>query len=199
MDTRRANGAAGVSMLELMFVVALMTTVTAMAVPQVLAGVDGSRARGAARYVAMRMHLARSTAVSRTVHVGVRFRRIATGYEFTMHADGNGNGIRTADVRSGVDAPIDGPERLSYHFNGVEFGVAPGLPPVDSSSAAPGTDPIKFGSSDIVSCSPIGACTSGSVYVLGRGGAQYVVRVLGETGRIRVLRFDVRTGKWMPA
>ncbi len=198
MNGTRRHGAAGTSLVELLFVVALMATLTAITVPQVLAGVDGARARGAARYIAMRMHLARSTAATRSEYVGIRFEQTGTGYQFSVYADGNSNGIRTTDLQSGADPRILGPERLPDQFSGVEFGVLADLPPVDSSSLPPAGDPIKFGAGNIASFSPIGSCTSGSVYVLGRGGAQYVVRALGETGRIRVLRFDARTGKWTP-
>jgi hypothetical protein len=42
-----------------------------------------------------------------------------------------------------------------------------------------------------VSFTPDGTASSGTVYVRGRGGAQYAVRVLGATARTRVLRYDV--------
>ena len=194
----KTRAAAGTSLLETVFAVALTVTVMAIAVPQVLRGLDAARAGGAARDVAMRMNLARAMAVARSVNVGLRFELTATGYQYTVHEDGNGNGIRTSDVLRRIDPPIGGPERLPYLFKGVDFGVLPGLPAVDSSSDPPGTDPIKLGSSNILSFSPLGSCTSGSVYLLGRGGAQYVIKALGETGRIRVLKFDARTRKWTP-
>jgi type II secretory pathway pseudopilin PulG len=185
-------------MLELMFVIALSATLTGMAVPQVLAGVDRARARGAARYVAARIYLARSIAVSQRTHVGIRFEPAGAGYQFTVYADGNGNGIRTADVRNRTDRPIAGPERLADQFKDVEFGVLEDLPAVDGSSTPPGDDPIKFGASSILSFSPIGSCSSGSVYIVGHGRQQFVVRVFGDTGPILVLRFEPRTGKWNP-
>ena len=189
---------AGFSLLELLFAIGLAATVTAVAIPQVLAGVDAARTRGAARYLATRLQLARSTAVARSVSVGVRFEPNGGGYQFTAYADGNGNGIRTADIQRGIDAAVGGAERLAWGFSGVDVGVLPGLPAIDSSSDPPGSDPVKFGASSIVSFSPIGSCTSGTVYVLGRNRQQYAVRVLGETGRIRVWKFDGGTGKWTP-
>lgn len=190
--------AAGYSILELLFVVALAVTLTAVAIPQVLAGVDGARARGAARYLATRFYDARSEAAARSTSVGLRFEPDGTGFRFTTYIDGNGNGIRTADIQRRIDPAMKGPERLRDQFAGVDFGVLPGLPAIDSSSDPPGSDPIRIGTSRIVSFSPIGSCTSGTVYLLGRNAQQYAVRLLGETGRIRVLRFDAGTGKWTP-
>jgi hypothetical protein len=44
---------------------------------------------------------------------------------------------------------------------------------------------------------PDGTATSGSLYLHGRE-RQYAVRILGATGRTRVLRFDRGLGRWMP-
>jgi hypothetical protein len=46
--------------------------------------------------------------------------------------------------------------------------------------------------------SPIGTATSGSLYVRGPRSAQYVIRIFGETGRTRTLKFDARTRQWGP-
>ena len=86
-------------------------------------------------------------------------------------------------------------QKLADDFPGVDFGVLPDLPPVESGAAAPGVDPIKLGSSDLLSFSSLGTSSSGSLYIRGNG-AQYVVRVFGETGRTRVLVYVPRTGKW---
>lgn len=195
--TATLHRAAGYSLLELMFATGLIATLTAISVPQVLAGIDGSRTYAAARYVAAQFQSARTSAAMRAAYVGIRFEPVDGSYQFTTYLDGNANGIRTIDVDMGVDQPIHPAEQLRAQFPGVDYGALPGLPAVDSSSAAPDGDPIKFGTSHIVSFSPIGAASSGSVYLLGRNGTQYVVRVLGETGRVRVLRFDPRARKWI--
>ena len=38
--------------------------------------------------------------------------------------------------------------------------------------------------------------TSGTIYLRGRDGSRVAVRVLGATGRTRVLRYVVPTGDW---
>jgi hypothetical protein len=44
---------------------------------------------------------------------------------------------------------------------------------------------------------PDGTSSSGTLYLHGRTRAQYAVRVLGVTGRIRTLRFDEPRGRWV--
>ena len=42
-------------------------------------------------------------------------------------------------------------------------------------------------------------CTGcGTVYIRGRRDAQYAVRIFGDTGKTRLLKFVHRTGHWSP-
>ena len=45
---------------------------------------------------------------------------------------------------------------------------------------------------------PLGTATTGTLYILGRGGAQYAVRIFGETGKTRLLKFDRPAARWNP-
>jgi hypothetical protein len=196
---RIAATASGYTFLELMFVLALSLTMGAIAAPQLLAAVADVRAAGAARYIATQLQRTRMEAIVRAADVGWQFVASDGGYTYRRYIDGNGNGIRTRDIQGGTDRPIGAVERLADHFTGVTFGVVDGLPAVDSGGTPPGADPIKLGSSDILTFTALGTSSSGSLYVRGRPNVQYVVRVLGETGRVRVLKFDPRARQWKPA
>lgn len=189
----------GYTLLEVIFATALSLTLGAVATPQVLATVEDARAAGAARYVANTLQHARMEAVMRSTDVGLQFVATSAGYTQAAYRDGNGNGIRSRDIQRGVDPQVGSLERVSAQFQGVDFGVLPGLPPVDPGSTAPGTDPIKLGSSDILTFTPRGTATAGSLYLRGRRNTQYVIRILGETGKTRVLRFDPRLQQWKPS
>ncbi|PYR06303.1 MAG: hypothetical protein DMG00_19100, partial [Acidobacteria bacterium] len=65
--------AAGYSIVEVMFVVGLVATLSGVAVPQMLAALDDFRATGAARYMAARLQRARMEAVMRSAEVAVKF------------------------------------------------------------------------------------------------------------------------------
>jgi type II secretory pathway pseudopilin PulG len=165
---------AGFSLVEVLFALGLFLVLSGLAVPQLLVSVDRSRARAAARFLAARMALARSQAVARSQTVALRFARDAGGISMTVYADANGNGVRSIDIASGDDPVLDPPIRLSDLFPGVVISA------------------LSIGSSGIVSFTAVGTATSGTVYIRGREGTQYAVRVLGATGRTRVLRYDVR-------
>ena len=84
-------------------------------------------------------------------------------------------------------------------FAGVDFGALPGLPPVDPGGTPPGTDPIRLGSGNILTFTPLGTASTGSLYVRGRRNSQYVIRIIGETGKTRVLKFDLVSQEWKPS
>jgi len=187
----------GYSLLELTMVMALGVLLTATAVPEYLTGLDDLRARGAAHHLSARLHRARMEAVTRSAMVGVQFTQAADGrYSYAVYVDGNRNGVLTRDIQSGIDRPIAAAERLPDQFPGVEFGAIPGLPPVDAGGTAPAADPIRLGSGSIASFSALGTATSGTLYIRSRRDAQYAVRIFGETGRTRLLKFEPRTGTW---
>ncbi len=188
----------GYSLVELMFATALVATMSALTVPGILATIDDMRAVGAARYVSARLQRARMEAVARSASVALRFVQTPDGYAYSVYVDGNGNGVRTSDIQRGIDREVMPLERLPDLFRGVDFGVLPGLPPVESGGSPPGADPIRLGASNILTFSAVGTSSSGSLYIRGQKGTQYVLRVFGETGRTHVLKFDPGARRWIP-
>ena len=186
----------GYSLLELSMVMALGVTLSAAAVPEYLATIDDVRAHGAARHLSGRFQRARMEAVMRSATVAVQFTQTANGYSYAVYLDGNRNGVLTKDIQKSTDVVIGAVERLPEQFSGVEFGAIPGLPPVDSGGTPPGSDPIRLGAGSLASFTAVGTSTSGTVYIRGARGAQYAVRVFGETGKTRIMRFDPGTRLW---
>jgi len=189
---------AGYSVLELIFVSALMVTIGGIAVPQVLAGLDEFRAAGAARYISARLYRTRMEAVMRSTPVAIQFSQSAAGYRYSVFRDGNGNGVLTSDIRAGIDPPLGVAESLRDHFSGIDFGVLPGLPSIDPGGTPPGDDPIRLGAGSLLTFTSHGSSSSGTVYIRGRF-AQYAVRVFGDTGKSRILKFHNRTRRWSAA
>jgi hypothetical protein len=148
--------------------------------------------------MASRFQLARMQAAARSANVAVRFSHTSEGIVYGVYADGNGDGVRASDIASRIDYQLAPDQRLPDQFPGVDFGVLAGLPPVESGAAAPGSDPLRLGAGDMASFTPIGTATPGSVYIRGRGALQFVVRILGETGRTRILKFNARSNTWIP-
>jgi type II secretory pathway pseudopilin PulG len=189
---------AGYSLLEVLFVISAALIVSGIAAPPFLAGLDEYRTAGAVRYLAARIQRTRMEAVNRSTNTAMRFVKVGTHYVYRIYVDGNGDGVRTEDISSGVDRPLGAVERLADNHAGVDLAVLPGLPAVEPGSLAPGTDPVKLGSSSLLSYAPTGSSSSGSLYILGRGRVQYVIRIQGDTGRTRILKFESRSRRWKP-
>lgn len=162
----------------------------AAATAQVLSSLDHSRGYAAARFLGARLGAARLQAVARGAAVALRFEEGAGGLSFTVFQDGNGNGVRTADIEAGIDPAVESPTSLPEHFPGVDIGLAP---------ASPATDPLQIGRSNLLTFTPVGTSTSGTIYIRDREGTQWAVRVLGATGRTRVLRYDANADTWRVA
>ena len=186
----------GYSLLEMLMAMTLMVIVGGAGVPLAHSSVDRSRAAGAAGYVAGRMALARLEAVTRSAYVAIQFRSEPDGYWLQSYVGGNRNGVRTADIAQGVDLPITANERLDFHFSGVEFGIQPGVTGIDAGPFNT-NDPIQIGSSTLLSFSPTGSSTSGTLFIRGLRGTQFAVRVLGATGRTRIFEFNFGARTWL--
>lgn len=166
-----------------MFVTAAVGIIAAAAVPQLTAAIEHTRTIGAARYLAARLGSARAQAVARSTNVALLFTVSAQATTVGIYADGNGNGVRTRDIAMGIDPVAGTPMRLDLQFPHVILSLSD--PP----------DPTL--TSVLMSFTPLGTSSSGTLYLRGRDGSQYAVRVLGATGRTRVLRYDAVSRTWV--
>lgn len=184
----------GYTVLEMLFAVTVTATLAGIAVPAASSTIDQLRATGAARYVAGRVATTRLDAIRRSTTVGLRFDLAGADYTMSTFVDGNGNGLRATDILRGVDRPSGRAERLDEHFAGTAFGLLPGVPDMDGNTAT--SDGVRIGSTSFLSLAPDGSATSGTLYVHSRR-AQYAVRILGATGRVRVFRYDMGARTWI--
>lgn len=187
----------GVAIVDLVCATALMAVLGAMSVPSLGMWLDRDRARLSARYLAGRLHQARMEALKRNAEVAMRFGEASEGYPFAVFVDGNSNGVLERDIADGIDVPVLAADRLEDHFRGVTLRVVESVPGVEATDVvAAGSDPLRIGRSNLVSFSPAGTCTSGSIFVAGESAPQAAVRMLGVTGRLRVLWFDRASRSW---
>ncbi len=156
----------------------LLLVLLGTSVPAVLTTLDRTRAVGAARYIATRMALARSDAVARAATVALRFGDGADQASIAGFIDGNRNGVRTSDILSGGDPAWGAEVSVSAMFPGVAV-------------------ELPANSHPLYAFTPLGTSSSGTVVVRGRDGSRYGVRVLGATGRTRVLRYVPARDEWV--
>jgi type II secretory pathway pseudopilin PulG len=194
----RRSGEAGTSLIEALAAATVAAIIGAISVPVMLGQRDSLHAAGAARHVASLVHATRAEAVKRGVHVALVFQSSGESFRFAMFADGNYDGIRSADIAAGVDRQVSAWLRIGDQFPRAEFGIVPGVTDPDSGSILAGS-PLKLGGSSVLSFGPAGGATSGTVYLRGPAAQQYAVRLLGATGRSRLLRFEFTERRWVIA
>ena len=190
----------GVSVAELVLVLAVAATVTAIAAPGTLELRSALAVRSAAGEVRAALFHARAQAIARCRNVGVKFRKNGNRYEWALYVDGNGNGIRTAEITKGIDRPLG--IATPWGRNDVVPGILTGTPVPDPSD--PGhnldrlDDPIRFNASDICSFSAVGESTPGSIYLSDGHNRMAVVRVFGRTAKVRTLYYRRGEKEWKP-
>lgn len=182
---------AGVVLPELLLYGMLIAYLLLMIVPAVMALRESVAIRSAVHETTVAFFRARSFAISRAANVGLKFRKNGDRWEWSLYGDGNGNGVRTAEIASGVDRPLG--VYIPWSRNDVMPAIMTGTRVPDPST--PGRyldridDPIRFNSSDICSFSPVGESTPGSVYLWDARNRMAVVRVFAQTAKVRVLYY----------
>lgn len=184
--------AAGLSLVEVLFALSLAMAAAGAAVPAALEVNRAMKLRAAAAFVSGYLQHARLDALRRSRSVGVRFRSAGGDWILGSYADGNGNGIRAADIDSGIDAVVDEESAFAARCPSVRIARLEGVPDVNGVA---GGGAIRFGSSDIATFDADGSSSSGSLYITD-GRTQIAVTVTPATGRIRLRRWDPRLRVW---
>jgi len=191
--SRCAPGSCGYSLVESVVVLALVVAASAVATPIGQSAVDGMKPRQAAGFMASQFRLARQRAALTGMARALVFDWSAGRWSFRLCTDGNGNGVRRSEL-GGEDACEAGILDLAAMFSGARIDVDPSVP--DPGGGPGSADPVRFGASDVLTFSPTGSATAGTLYLQGVRGDQYAVRIAGITSRIRVLFFDEHSHTW---
>jgi len=93
----------GFSLAELLVVLTVIAIAVAVGLPSAAAIRESGRAEAAARLLASRLSEQRFKSVATHATRGLQFRQLSSGWVFREVADGNGNGLRTAEITRGVD------------------------------------------------------------------------------------------------
>ena len=192
---------AGFNLVEILVSLAVIITATAVGLPLLFEWASGLRVEMAAQEMAGILHKARIYAIRHDTKVAVKFRTGTDGVvTHALHRDGDGDGVRNADIESGVDPEVGPPRRLAHLGRRIRFGFPAGEAPRD-----PGNphrrmdrlhDPIRFNRSDLASFHPRGTATPGTIYLTDGRRHLSAVRVNNRSGKIKVLRYDPETEVW---
>ena len=186
----------GHTLVEMLVVAAILLVGAAIAVPYLKAYRAESHLMGSARQFKSRFRQAQSEAVRRNVNTAIRFEQGGSRWRYSVYVDGDWDGVRSDDIAAGRDPRVAGPFPLDSAADGVRVGINPNVPapPPDSGMLDPAGDPIRFGTSNMLSFTPLGTATPGTFYLAGEV-RQAAVRVTGGSARVRIM--VCRGRKWV--
>jgi prepilin-type N-terminal cleavage/methylation domain-containing protein len=194
------HGGRGLSLVEVVVVLAIVGIAAAVVLPDAATIRDSGRTEAAARQLALTFQASRWKSVARRKCLGVWFELQGSVWVWWTVEDGNGNGLRTTEIRDGTDPLVSGPHRIDQFVEGVRMGFPPGAPfpeiPPDRGPIRDISDPVQFGRSDIVSFSPQGSSSSGRIYVTDGQRTLCAVVLFGPTSRVRVWRYLPWDHRW---
>lgn len=190
----------GFTLAELLGVLAIVAMTVAVALPAAAMLRDGGRAAAGARTMATILSAQRWKSVAGHRVRGLQFRKVGTSWSWREVADGNGNGLRSAEITRGIDPVLTPDDALERQVPDVKLGFPPGGPypeaPPGTETLSAGDDPVRFGRSDLVSFSPFGSASSGTVYVTDGRSGLFAVVLFGPTARLRVWRYRPLEQRW---
>lgn len=199
MRTHRAKRSEGFQLIELLIVSTFVGLLAGWGLPWFIKMTTSIEMRSAAFEVVGALRLTRMTAVRQGVKVAIKFREHTSGgVTFTMYQDGDGDGVLSRDIESGVDPQVGLPRNLHHLGRRVRIGLPPGRLPRDPGNPRRRLkrDAIRFNRSDLASFGPLGGSTPGSIYLTDGRSQVLAVRLFGRTGKVKIMTYNARTEKW---
>ena len=188
--------AGGTSIVSMLVSLALLAVLVQSLAPDFVRWRDRQQLLGAARNLSLTVAGMRAAAAASGRSRGLAFAYDEEGNSLSWQVieDGDGDGVRRSDIRTGVDGAIAATVNLGRAYAGVLSGRPAGVPPVGGGSA--GVGGVAFGRSRILSCSPAGSATSGTLYLTNRHGDGVALRVYGATSRLSLWSWQPAARDW---
>lgn len=190
----------GLTLIELLIVIAIVGLMISITLPSFAKMRRRAALQAAATELRTQFQHTRSRAITNNVNVGMKFLLLAGEWHYAIYEDGDGDGVRNDDIKSGKDPLVARPRVVFPTSRMIHIGLLDiTIKDPDGDSLPPTKSPVVFNTSTICSFSPLGQSTPGTIYVTDRGTDLYAVRVFGTSAKIRMLRYDRGGGKWVKA
>jgi prepilin-type N-terminal cleavage/methylation domain-containing protein len=178
----------GQSLVELLVTLAIIGMLTALSAAAAVTAYDRLCLGAATAEMRGALANARQLAMARDRNVALKFRFERGEWTWSLHEDGDGDGVRNDDIARGIDRQLEPPRRLARGPARIGLPHASIRDPVtggrlDTRSA------VRFGNSTLCSVSRDGDVTNGSL-VLTDGRRAVLLIVHGTMCRVSVLRYD---------
>lgn len=188
--------ARGYTLIDTVVAAGVCTVLGAMALPTIGRAMERERTIIGAQYLAGQLQRARLESLKRARPVAVRLELAGDRTTVQLFLDGDGDGVLRRDVTAGVDPPLAPVEFLDDRARDVTLRINQPVTDAGGGGLSPGDNPLRIGGTGLVSFSPLGGATAGTLYLAARRGPQMAIRVFGGTGRVRILTFDAQARQW---
>ena len=193
------RGIRGRTLLELVVVLAVMALMTVAGIPTL----DEARRAAALRQASGRlwgmMVRCRAHAIMRVKATALVFERTDSGaWQCFIAEDGDGDGLRRADLEAGRDRVIGQVLHLEGRTAGLGILQDKMIPDPSGWGRLRGdmNDPVRAGRGDIITFTPRSTATPSSVYLTDHHGRMRVLRVTPGTARVYTLVWRDGWKKW---
>lgn len=187
MQGVNASESRGLSLVEALLVVAVLAIVATVVLPD-LDEIRRAAALGAASsQLKGLLYRCRADAVmNRRATATVFEQRTDGSWRCFIAVDGDGDGIRSRDIRALID-PVVG-EILHFEAGGAGLGILQGefVPDPSGRGRLRGnlSDPVRAGRGNMITFTPRGTATPASIYLTDYRARMRVLRIYGGTGRV---------------
>jgi len=201
MDRKRReslSGCRGVSTAELVVAMAVSGVLMVVGIPMI----EDARRAAALNRSAAQVHgllvRCRATAVLRSRNCSVVFDLASDGgWRCMVAEDGDGDGVRRADINDGTDPLVGHAVTMDADVAGP--GILGGGVPDPSGTGSLGgdlSDPIRAGRGNIISFTARGTATPSSVFLTDHSRRMIALRVYGGTARINRISWIKGATEW---
>jgi hypothetical protein len=191
----------GMSLLEIILVTAVVIIVITTVFPQLDNLRRAAALRSASSHLKGLLYRCRAYAVMNARSTAAVFEQQPDGsWRCFIAVDGDGDGIRSRDIRRLVD-PVVG-EVIHFEAGEAGLGILQGefVPDPSGRGRLRGdlSDPVRAGRGNMITFTPRGTASPASLYLTDYRGRMRVLRVYGGTGRVVSRVWKSGWSKWRP-
>ncbi|MFQ5743736.1 MAG: hypothetical protein ACE5HV_09135 [Acidobacteriota bacterium] len=194
MSSGRATVASGGAMVEMVVVLALLLILLQLVSPSFVHWRARQQLRGTVQSLGSTVRRLQAAAEASGRAHGLALASDAGNLNWQLVVDGDGDGLRRTDLAAGVDLPLEPARVLRFVYPDVHPGRPAGVPPL--SGGSPGIGGVAFGRASLLTCSPDGGSSAGTLYLHDRHGDGAALRMYGPTGRVTLWWWEAGEGGW---
>lgn len=186
----------GLTLFEILIILAVVSITLTVSLPALNSFLTRSALVTASHEFLYTMRGIRQMAITRNRYVGVKFTFENGTLYYGVFMDGDADGIRTADIRRGIDPMVKPFTPMQFSHGRIRPGILnEEIPDISEKKKIHNPDdPVKFGRGNICSFSPLGASSPGTLYLTDGYDLQAAIRVFHLSALPRVMIYTPGRG-----